>query len=118
VDVYKDQDGVVFVPTTGKAEFLAMPEISDFQMYAFSNSLAIVVATRSQLSDTQLATIRRDVQKIFRSTLPVHIEATESLSRLGYWKRRVFFKVDAGLPENPGISVFLDAAQAFAPANL
>lgn len=117
-DLYTDSEGASFVPTTGKAQFLSMPEISDFQLYTFSNSLAIVVATRAQLSDSQVAIIKSDVQKIFRSTLPVHLETTQSLDWLGYWKRRVFFRIDAELPENPGITVFLDATQAFSPENL
>jgi phenylacetate-CoA ligase len=91
-------EGEVFVPGTATAAFIHYKEVSDFQMYAFDDALAIVLAVRSPLSAAQVLEIKRDVQDIFHRVQPVQVLTTDSLAWLGLWKRRVFFKIQGNCP--------------------
>jgi phenylacetate-CoA ligase len=110
-------DGVSFIPTTGKAKFLAFPEIKDFQLFVFTDSLAILLAVRSELNEGQLAQISTDVQAIFRSNAPVHIQQFDSLAWLGTWKRRLFYQIPSVLPESCSIEDFQALAPGLEPGN-
>jgi phenylacetate-CoA ligase len=93
-----DGDGVSFVPTTGKAEFLEFSSIKDFQLYLFDDTIVGLFAVRNPLSASERAQIQADLAKMFHSNLPVKIVTTESLDWLGSWKRRLFFKVIGPAP--------------------
>jgi phenylacetate-CoA ligase len=94
-----DSEGVSFVPTTAKAKFLQFPEITDFQLYLFENSIVGLFAVRNSLSALEQEQIRLDLAKMFHSQLPVKIVTTDTLDWLGSWKRRLFFKVPGPAPE-------------------
>ena len=106
---------ISFVPSTTKTELVKMSQIADHQLFLFQDAIAAVIALRSALSDTEQAILKEAIQKIFRTSLPVHLELTDSLAWLGYWKRRVFFKVDQPMPKNPNLELFKRIAQKLGP---
>lgn len=114
-DLLIDGEGRPFVPTTGKAKFLKFAEVTDFQMYLFEDAIAIVLETRAELSESQLTQIEVDVQKIFRSSLPVTIKTTPSLQWLGHWKRRVFYKLESPIPPNLKLENLVKISQLIKP---
>ena len=102
-DFLVDDRGFAFIPTTGKAEFLSFPEISDFQLFLFQDQIVMLAAVRSSLSPAQFEQIKADMAKMFKSSLPALVLTTESLAWLSAHKRRVFFNfthpAPAGLSE-------------------
>lgn len=115
-DVMTDEKGGTFVPTSGKARFLAFPEITDFQIYIFEDAIAILLETKVELRTEAIQQVVQDVQKMFRSSLPVQVQMTTSLAWLGHWKRRLFYRAATPIPKHlqidelKGLSVVLRPA--------
>lgn len=105
-DVMTDEKGRTFVPTSGKAKFLAFPEITDFQIYIFEDAIAILLETKAELRTEAIEQVVQDVQKMFRSSLPVQVQMTTSLAWLGHWKRRLFYRAEKPIPKKLQIKEF------------
>lgn len=113
-DSMTDSDGVVFVPATGKLEFINYKEVSDFQIALYDDGIAIAVIEREPLTEAQIEQIKLDMNKMFHSQLPVQVLVSSGPSWLGTWKRRPYYRVVGPLPEKVGKQDFLDLTRASA----